>query len=131
MFNCECGRRIESEVVYPVHCSCGRVYKDETTVQSFNSVPPITTPPQPTPVAINPWKALHTLEPTPDAYQQWLRTSVPSCGDCRAHWKQITTENPPDYDNWFSWTVKVHNLVNERIGKPVMNLGDAKKKWLS
>jgi len=108
----------------PWHCHCGQIHTD------IEGMPPITTPPQPTPVTVNAWEALHTLDPTPAAYDQWAKTSVPSCGDCRQHWQQITTKEPPDYDNFFAWTVAMHNLVNTRIGKPIVSIADARTIWL-
>jgi hypothetical protein len=36
----------------------------------------------------------------------------------------------PDTDQ-FRWSVDVHNMVNEKLGKPVMTLEEAYAHWMS
>jgi hypothetical protein len=39
---------------------------------------------------------------------------------------------PPDYSSheaWFAWGVKAHNEVNQRLGKPIVSLEEAKHIW--
>ncbi len=53
------------------------------------------------------------------------------CFGCRLHFSKLLAENPiPDIDQ-FRWSVDIHNIVNERIGKPIMTYEDALKHWLS
>jgi len=48
---------------------------------------------------------------------------------CEAHLKQWVSENPPDYGHLFEWGVSLHNAVNERIGKPIIDVAGARKLW--
>jgi hypothetical protein len=84
------------------------------------------------------WGALHlTALGCPDA--QVIRTfvecykSVLPCISCREHFTQVLEENPvpttEDRMVIFAWSVDVHNLVNERIGKPVIGYEEALAIW--
>ena len=83
------------------------------------------------------WQEIHTrpLElkaPQDDsAYIARLLPRVP-CGECRTHWKKLLAELPPDYsslDAYFAWTVNAHNRVNERLGKSVLTVEEARRHW--
>jgi hypothetical protein len=53
------------------------------------------------------------------------------CFWCRVHFSQVLAENPiPDTDV-FKWSVDVHNIVNEKLGKPLMTFEDALEHWMS
>lgn len=53
------------------------------------------------------------------------------CFGCRLHFSQLLAEKPiPDVDQ-FRWSVDIHNIVNERLGKPTVTYEDALKHWLS
>ena len=53
------------------------------------------------------------------------------CFGCRVHFSQLLAEHPiPDSDQ-FRWSVDIHNIVNERLGKPIVTYEDALKHWLS
>lgn len=84
------------------------------------------------------WGALHLAAlGCPDA--QVLRTfiecykTVLPCLTCRTHFTQVLDENPvpdsPDPYAIFKWSVDVHNIVNERIGKPVIGYEQALTIW--
>ena len=84
------------------------------------------------------WGALHLAAlGCPDA--QVLRTfiecykTVLPCLSCRAHFTQVLDENPvpdsPDPYAIFKWSVDVHNIVNERLGKPTMGYEQALSIW--
>ncbi len=50
------------------------------------------------------------------------------CGECRKEWKRIVADVPPITLTpylFFLWTVRVHNRVNEKLGKPEMSEVDA------
>lgn len=55
--------------------------------------------------------------------QQW-ESRLPNfeyC-DCRGGYHKLKAENPPDlssYDAFHSWGIKIHSLVNVKLGKPV------------
>ena len=74
------------------------------------------------------WKILHerpfvekmVLEEELD----WLKefTNWIPCGECSVHWKQFVRNNQPDLSSvkaYFDWTVKAHNDVNKKLGKPI------------
>ena len=54
-----------------------------------------------------------------------------SC-NCREDWVRIAKNNPPTFrskEEYFAWTVLVHNLVNEKLGKSVLTVDEAKKLY--
>lgn len=60
---------------------------------------------------------------------QWVE-SIP-CGKCKAHFEELRRQSPEVLDSKFSywsWGVKIHNDVNEKLGKPkyekISYLGD-------
>jgi hypothetical protein len=84
------------------------------------------------------WKELHTRTMTPvrsvDAEMAWLTNfgaRLP-CGDCQRSLATFIRQNAPDFssvDAYFEWTWKLHNFVNEKLGKPLMSLADARALW--
>lgn len=58
----------------------------------------------------------------------WLGMFIGSlpCPDCRVHFAGIVTGHPPRWDEYFEWTVGVHNLVNATLGKPAFSLDEAR-----
>jgi len=48
------------------------------------------------------------------------------CLSCREHFEQVLVDNPvPKADDFFKWSVDVHNIVNKRLGKPEFSYEDA------
>lgn len=87
------------------------------------------------------WKVLHTTmarfpdKPTTDeseALSQYLHlfARLYPCGECAEHFQKILKKYPPQTSSRSSaaaWACFVHNLVNERKGKPIFdcaNIGD-------
>ena len=59
----------------------------------------------------------------------WM-SSLPFDGcPCEAHLKEWTSLNPPEFADFFAWGVRLHNAVNERVGKPTIAVADARKLW--
>jgi hypothetical protein len=57
--------------------------------------------------------------------------TVLPCFWCRLHFSQVLAENPiPDTD-LFRWSVNVHNIVNEKLGKPIFPYEAALEHWMS
>jgi hypothetical protein len=83
----------------------------------------------------NLWGTLHLLclagTITPNFVQEFAK--VIPCPMCAGHFAELITENPlPDSDDpliLFRWSVHVHNLVNARIGKPILDPEQAMKRW--
>lgn len=48
---------------------------------------------------------------------------------CKEFWLQWIKTCPPDFKNYFEWTVKTHNAVNKKLNKPEITLEDAKKLY--
>ncbi len=79
------------------------------------------------------WGELHrrALAWTGSDDSAWLaqmRLRLP-CGECRRHWDEMQARTPPDWANYFAWTVVTHNQVNQRLGKAVISEADARSIW--
>ena len=85
----------------------------------------------------NLWGTLHLLclagTITPKFVQEFAK--VIPCPMCAGHFAEVLKENPlPDSDDplvLFRWSVHVHNLVNARIGKPILEPEQAMARWVS
>jgi hypothetical protein len=85
------------------------------------------------------WRELHSralnYDPKNGSDLIWLQkwsSKIPrfttGCS-CNEHWIKWYRSNPPNFtsvDKYFEWTVKAHNDVNVRIGKPTISIEDAK-----
>jgi hypothetical protein len=83
------------------------------------------------------WRELHKRPATArhlEDEDQWLEKfagRIP-CGACKDHFKQLLREVPPDYttrENYFAWTVEIHNRVNRRLNKPEVSVDEAMGVW--
>lgn len=83
----------------------------------------------------NLWGTLHLLcitgTITPEFVKEFAN-SIP-CAMCAGHFQDILKENPfpesRDPVDLFEWSVYLHNLVNDRIGKPLMTADQALTRW--
>lgn len=86
------------------------------------------------------WAELHRWALTVDVAgdqacgqsKRWLCefTKRLSCGDCRRDFDKMILATPPDFSSnaaLFTSTVKWHNEVNRKLGKPEMSLADAQR----
>lgn len=81
------------------------------------------------------WGALHLAalfgDDAPALAQTYL-SNLP-CPACRAHFKGVLQDNPAPQDasreKIFLWSVDIHNIVNERLGKPKIGYDAAFVKW--
>jgi hypothetical protein len=80
------------------------------------------------------WRKMHgdalRWNGDPKAISEMIANVLKSvaCGECRTHWANMVREFPPvvkTADQFFAWTVEVHNRVNERIGKPRITVSEA------
>ncbi len=49
---------------------------------------------------------------------------------CRKHWFTHKKELPPNFDtaqDFFKWTVDIHNIVNKRLNKPIISHKEARE----
>lgn len=81
------------------------------------------------------WKELHTYKLTGDRKKdaRWLmnfgnRIRSGSC-QCRKNWQLHLFINPVRWDDFFAWTVEMHNIVNALLKKPAVTLVEARKQW--
>jgi hypothetical protein len=76
------------------------------------------------------WEELHTKEsPTEEWFKDWL-SRIPRYGcSCSKDFQAILEAIPVDYRNFFVWSVRVHNEVNKKLGKPTFSLEAAKERW--
>lgn len=70
------------------------------------------------------WRTLHgKIDPSEKWYYETWMPLIPSHGcNCNAHWSEITQYLPPDFRSpvkFHWWAINAHNLVNERLGKPI------------
>ena len=61
--------------------------------------------------------------------------NVLPCHSCKEHlaqtYQNILIDNAlTGSHDLFAWTVGIHNAVNVRLGKPIMTVDDARKKWM-
>lgn len=85
------------------------------------------------------WGLLHrrALLPVADAAAElaWLKGEYAAgigCEHCRAHWLNLVAVLPPEFERYFWWSWRVHDIVSEQIRKPPeyrMSFEDALAKW--
>lgn len=67
-----------------------------------------------------------------DPFIQGIQATIP-CGDCKQHFAQLLSDDVPVWTannfDYFAYTVEIHNQVNEKLGKSVMTLEDARKLY--
>ena len=81
----------------------------------------------------NLWGTLHTLCLTETITHEFVQefARVIPCPTCAIHFKDLLEEFPlPDTDR-FEWSVLIHNQVNDRLGKPIIKVEDARRVWSS
>jgi len=83
------------------------------------------------------WKDLHMgalrFEGTTDGpflarFRAELLKITRECG-CKNFWDTWTRANPPTYvpsEAYFEWTIRVHNAVNQKLGKPIITVEDGR-----
>ena len=86
------------------------------------------------------WGALHLACLYADDYKTlrafvYSYTEVLPCPACRDHFKAVLDQHPfPEESHnieYFSWSVDVHNIVNHRLGKPMVTYDAAFADWVS
>jgi len=54
-------------------------------------------------------------------------------GDCASEFQKLLANNPPELeskDTFIQWLCRVHNIVNERLLKPVFDCSVVKERWI-
>lgn len=77
------------------------------------------------------WDELHTMrDPTPEKLALFV-ARIP-CGTCQEHWRELDAAEPLDMSSdeaFFVGTVKRHDIVNARLGKPIFGLAAARELY--
>ena len=85
------------------------------------------------------WGMLHQYAPlnaakwNPQSAHQWYAIEwmpmIPSCGECRVHWAELTRQHPPDFSTpraFFEWSWARHNDVSiNHSHRPTITLEQA------
>ncbi|GFH10497.1 sulfhydryl oxidase, partial [Haematococcus lacustris] len=59
-------------------------------------------------------------------------TRIYPCGECAQHFQEVVRRDPPQVDSQAAlaqWTCRVHNVVNQRLQKPVFNCNVVGARW--
>lgn len=95
------------------------------------------------------WGSMHSMaisyEPSPStgpaytrlAFENFIKSIVflLPCKECREHFVAHLTHIPLTDDDFkspltlFRWTWKIHNMVNESLGKKILSFADAYDYW--
>lgn len=85
------------------------------------------------------WAELHRRPsichlPSPISELAWLARFANRirCAGCRRHWLEVVAKLPPTFSSraaYFRWTVRAHNAINRRLGKPIIPLRRARSLW--
>ena len=54
------------------------------------------------------------------------------CKECQTHFKTVIERNPPEVESSVSfqeWMCKVHNAVNEKLGKELFDCAKIDERW--
>lgn len=74
------------------------------------------------------WRKLHTENFDTEKLNKWIER-IPGCSTCRDNFRKILESSPPRFYDWFRWTWEIHNSVNAKIGKPLVEWDEACNQW--
>ena len=60
--------------------------------------------------------------------EAWIQ-SIPGCSTCQRDFRKLIKDHPPRYTDWHRWTFEIHNIVNQKLGKPEFTWKEACKKY--
>ncbi|ADM11709.1 mitochondrial sulfhydryl oxidase [Encephalitozoon intestinalis ATCC 50506] len=89
------------------------------------------------------WTLLHTMGsryPASPSFQQkkdtlsfiHLLSSLFPCGECTKHFQKLIQDHPPRVGSgkeFKTWLCEVHNIVNERLGKTIVDCRTVDEIW--
>jgi hypothetical protein len=86
------------------------------------------------PAAFGPyyWAVIHLACLSGSDGLQKFTDSLPGilpCPDCKEHLIQNLKDIPFDKRDPFRWSVKLHNAVNKKLGKPIVSYEEAHNHW--
>lgn len=127
---CQCGNRVRSQsandIVVCSRCNSQIAIGSVTASMDYKS-------------KVSVWALLHSYAPTNatkwnlTTARQWYDSEwtrlIPSCGECRVHWAELTKQYPPDFSSakaFFEWSWARHNDVSTMHSKrPTITLDEA------
>ena len=76
------------------------------------------------------WDALHTQEnPTQAWFASWC-SLVPSFGcGCQSWLREYLIENPPRFNDWFAYSVELHNAISRKLNKEQWTIDRAREHY--
>ena len=79
------------------------------------------------------WTYLHTTDDPLNVIVAKFETLIPRYGcSCKRDYAELKKQHPFDYtsaDAFFVSTIRLHNAVNRKIGKPEITIAEARKIW--
>ncbi len=75
------------------------------------------------------WSELHTSV-TIETIPAWEEKIPNFACKCKAFYNAWRIDHPPRKDDFFAWTVELHNAVNAKLGKPTLTLDEARQLWM-
>lgn len=89
------------------------------------------------------WTLLHTMAarypafPTDEHKKDTLNfimllAKLYPCGDCAVHFQKLLKSFPPkvgSHDDFKNWMCNAHNIVNQRLGKPIFDCSTVDEVW--
>ena len=76
------------------------------------------------------WAERHTKQdPTTEWFSDWLNRVPKSCGCDKSLQASLDELGPPDYADWFAFSVRLHNAVNRKLSKPEIDIETARAIW--
>jgi len=75
------------------------------------------------------WQEWHTASfPNKDWLVSWL-SRIPSACGCVEDFRNWVKANPPQFDEWFPYSVAGHNFVNQKLGRKLVDVEEARSIW--
>lgn len=102
--------------------------ESDTEAPARSTVAPSQSASQQNPYSIH-WREWHLVRnPTMEWFTDWLSRIPNGCG-CVEDFVNWVKANPPEFNDWFSYSVRGHNFVNAKIGRPLMSVDSARSLW--
>jgi hypothetical protein len=100
----------------------------DTDVATRSIVAPSQSSSQQNPYSIH-WREWHLVRnPTMEWFVDWLSRIPNGCG-CVEGFVNWVKDNPPEFEDWFPYSVRGHNFVNAKIGRLLMSVDAARSLW--
>jgi hypothetical protein len=78
------------------------------------------------------WSLLHRYQGCDPVFLEAWQAWIPRGCSCKEDFGKVIADYPPDFSSpeaFWNWGWFLHNWVNEKLGKPIVSLEDARKLW--